>query len=82
MLDKHRNLIRFGTIEAVDHEKKTIRVRSGDAVTGWLLWPAEVGSPRQSQMDGLSPVSFACTRDFFFRTSKGGIVSSLRDEIE
>nr|VFJ53374.1 MAG: Type VI secretion system, phage-baseplate injector [Candidatus Kentron sp. FM]VFJ54586.1 MAG: Type VI secretion system, phage-baseplate injector [Candidatus Kentron sp. FM]VFK10369.1 MAG: Type VI secretion system, phage-baseplate injector [Candidatus Kentron sp. FM] len=76
------NLIRFGTIEAVNHEAKLIRVRSGDAVTGWLPWPAEVGSPRQSRMDGLSPASFVCTRDSFSRISKGSTVSPFRDEVE
>nr|VFK19758.1 MAG: Type VI secretion system, phage-baseplate injector [Candidatus Kentron sp. LPFa] len=76
------NLIRFGRIETVDHATKTIRVRSGEAVTCWLPWPAEVARLRQSRMDGLSPISFVCTRDFSPRISKGSIVFPLRDEVE
>jgi phage baseplate assembly protein V len=37
------NLIRLGTIETVDHQAKRLKVRSGDLLTGWLPWPAEVG---------------------------------------
>lgn len=32
------NLIRFGTIHSVDHNKKRVRVQSGRLVTGWLRW--------------------------------------------
>lgn len=38
------NVIRLGTIAEADHDTKRIRVQSGDLVTAWLPWPAEVGN--------------------------------------
>lgn len=37
------NLIRIGTIAEADHAARKIRVKSGDLLTGWLPWPAEIG---------------------------------------
>ncbi|HEQ0226227.1 TPA: phage baseplate assembly protein V, partial [Pseudomonas aeruginosa] len=36
------NLIRLGTIAAVDHAAQRVRVLTGDLLTGWLPW----ASPR------------------------------------
>ena len=37
------NLLRLGTIAVVDHSKRLVKVQSGDLLTGWLDWPAEMG---------------------------------------
>ncbi|WP_076461582.1 phage baseplate assembly protein V [Marinobacterium stanieri] len=37
------SLIRLGTIAQVDHAARRLRVKTGDLLTGWLPWPAEVG---------------------------------------
>jgi phage baseplate assembly protein V len=37
------NVLRLGTIHAVDHDARTLRVKSGDLVTDWLPWPADIG---------------------------------------
>ncbi len=37
------NLLRIGTLWAVDHENKKLKVKTGDLVTGWLDWPVEIG---------------------------------------
>ena len=38
-----QNLIRIGTIYAVDESARKIKVTSGKLVTQWLDWPAEEG---------------------------------------
>lgn len=39
------NLVRIGSIEQVDHENATLRVRCSESglLTGWIAWPAEIG---------------------------------------
>lgn len=37
------NLLRLGTIDQVDHAKQLLRVKTGDLLTDWLDWPAEIG---------------------------------------
>lgn len=37
------NLARIGTISAVDHDERKVRVKTGDNTTAWLPWPADVG---------------------------------------
>ncbi|SDF04928.1 phage baseplate assembly protein V [Rhodospira trueperi] len=44
--DLHRragNMLRAGTIAAVDHDRARVCVRLAGRLTGWLPWPAEVG---------------------------------------
>ena len=40
---RFENLIRIGTIAAVDYHGKRLRVQSGSLLTDWLPWPAEIG---------------------------------------
>ena len=40
---RFENLIRIGTIADVDHKNKRLRVKSGELLTDWLPWPAEIG---------------------------------------
>ena len=37
------NMVLIGLIHEVDHQKKRLRVRSGETITGWLPWPADIG---------------------------------------
>lgn len=37
------NLIRIGTVACIDNATQRIRVQSGDILTDWLPWPAEIG---------------------------------------
>ncbi|NKC14066.1 MAG: phage baseplate assembly protein V [Gammaproteobacteria bacterium] len=37
------NVVRLGIIEAVDHDRRRLRVRSGETVTDWLPWPTDIG---------------------------------------
>jgi phage baseplate assembly protein V len=37
------SIIRLGTIAEVDHAARKLRVKTGDLLTDWLPWPAEVG---------------------------------------
>lgn len=37
------NLIRTGTIAEIDNSKQRLRIQSGDLLTGWIDWPAEIG---------------------------------------
>ncbi len=37
------NLIRIGTIAVVDHAAHKLKVQSGELLTNWLDWPAEIG---------------------------------------
>jgi phage baseplate assembly protein V len=37
------NLIRIGTIAVVDHATQKLKVKSGELLTNWLDWPAEIG---------------------------------------
>lgn len=43
LLIRFENLIRIGTIAEVDEQAKKLRVKSGDLLTQWLDWPAEIG---------------------------------------
>ena len=40
---RFENLIRIGTIADVDYQGKRLRVKSGELLTDWLPWPAEIG---------------------------------------
>lgn len=41
------NLIRLGTIHALDHSRARVRVASGELITGWLPWlEARAGTTR------------------------------------
>ncbi|EPJ56351.1 MAG: hypothetical protein OFPI_00180 [Osedax symbiont Rs2] len=37
------NLIRIGTIAVVDHGARKLKVKSGNLLTNWLDWPADIG---------------------------------------
>lgn len=37
------NLLRLGTIAELDTAARQVRVRSGNLLTDWLPWPAEIG---------------------------------------
>jgi phage baseplate assembly protein V len=37
------NLLRIGTISAVNHQDKLVKVSTGKLVTQWLPWPADIG---------------------------------------
>lgn len=37
------NLLRLGTIHEVDHQTYRLRVKTGDLITDWLPWPADIG---------------------------------------
>ncbi len=37
------NLIRIGTIAVVDHSACKLKVQSGNLLTNWLDWPADIG---------------------------------------
>ena len=37
------NLIRIGTIAVVDHAAHRLKIQSGELLTNWLDWPAEIG---------------------------------------
>ncbi|MCV6588936.1 MAG: phage baseplate assembly protein V [Marinobacterium sp.] len=37
------NLLRLGTIAEVDHSRQLLRVKTGELLTDWLDWPAEMG---------------------------------------
>ena len=42
---RQSNLIRYGTVEAVDYDNACVRVRSGLLLTDWIPWsPARAGS--------------------------------------
>ncbi len=36
------NVIRIGTIAELDHDKKRLRIQSGELLTDWLPWPASI----------------------------------------
>ena len=40
---RFENLIRIGTIAELDYENKKLRVKTGELITDWLPWPAEIG---------------------------------------
>lgn len=40
---RFENLIRLGTIAEVDYQEMRLRVKSGELLTQWLPWPAEIG---------------------------------------
>ncbi|WP_129124130.1 phage baseplate assembly protein V [Veronia nyctiphanis] len=40
---RFENLVRIGTIAAVEHKTKQLRIQSGELLTDWLDWPAEMG---------------------------------------
>jgi phage baseplate assembly protein V len=37
------NLIRIGTIAVVDHAARKLKVKSGNLLSNWLDWPADIG---------------------------------------
>ena len=41
---RFENLIRIGTIAELDHAARKIRVQSGELLTTWLPYPAEIGN--------------------------------------
>jgi phage baseplate assembly protein V len=44
ILRRLQNIIRLGTIAEVNNAARLLRVQSGDLLTNWLPWPAEVGN--------------------------------------
>ncbi|WP_421865117.1 phage baseplate assembly protein V [Motiliproteus sp.] len=44
LLRRLDNLIRLGTIAVLDHGNRRLKVTSGELLTGWLDWPAEIGA--------------------------------------
>ena len=40
---RFENLIRIGTIADIDYPGKRLRVKSGELLTDWLAWPADIG---------------------------------------
>jgi phage baseplate assembly protein V len=43
MARKLENLITLGTVAELDHPGRRLRVQSGELLTDWLPWPAELG---------------------------------------
>ena len=41
---RFKNLIRIGTIAEVDEQHLRLCVQSGELLSGWLPWPAQVGN--------------------------------------
>jgi phage baseplate assembly protein V len=38
------NLLRIGTISAVNHQERLVKVSTGKLITQWLAWPADIGN--------------------------------------
>ena len=45
------NMVRYGTVLEVNHETKSVRIKSGDIETDWMRWPAGSANSRKRRWD-------------------------------